>query len=51
MTGEPPAKPMTPEDVIRRIEAECAYVDKHGAVYAIAPWKVLWPAPRIDKGA
>jgi hypothetical protein len=32
MTGEPPVKPMTPEDVIRRIAAECAYVDKYGAV-------------------
>jgi hypothetical protein len=32
MTGEAPAKPMTPEDVIRRIAAECTYVDQHGAV-------------------
>jgi hypothetical protein len=32
MTGEPAAKPMTPEDVIRRIATECAHVDKNGAV-------------------
>jgi hypothetical protein len=32
MTGEPPAKPMTPEDVVRRIAAEGAYIDKYGAV-------------------
>jgi hypothetical protein len=32
MSGEPPATPMTPEDVIRRIAAECAHVDKYGAV-------------------
>lgn len=32
MTGEPPVKPMTPEDVVRRIAAECTHVDKYGAV-------------------
>jgi hypothetical protein len=32
MTDEPPAKPMTAEDVVRRIATECAYVDERGAV-------------------
>ena len=32
MTHEPPAKSMTAEDVVRRIAAECSYIDEHGAV-------------------
>ena len=32
MANEPPAKPMTPEDVVRRIAAECSYIDERGGV-------------------
>ena len=32
MTSKPPARPMTAEDAVRRIAAECAYVDRYGAV-------------------
>ena len=32
MTDEPLAKPVTPEDVVRRIAAECSYIDERGAV-------------------
>ena len=32
MVNEPPVKPMTPEDIVRRIAAECSYVDERGAV-------------------
>lgn len=32
MTDEPPAKPMTAEEVVCRIAAECSYIDERGAV-------------------
>ena len=50
MMDQPPPRPITAEDVVRRIAAECAFVSANGEVgIRIAPAAALVRAPRRQR--